>query len=403
MGNRYRKDQEIKRENYMKTKQKKSLLLFVIGVIAFTVCLVFGAYTAQAKTVTIIDPEDMKNINWSNAGFGPGNTYKLGADMTLGENDDSTVVLTKGNFVIDFNGHTLQNATQNLTVIHVAGANVTLMDSKVSSDRASVRSYGAGAVQITSGSLKIINGNYLGASTGYNNPSALHVGGGTCVVDGGYFYGEHIGANCSYEGKLYINGGTFQTGYMFALGDATGGGTIKISKANFISGTTTYGGQFSLGAYTGQNYYDFSTWLAPGSSFSPAFQTGYWNMQSSLTAYPTMSNFYAVSYNTPTLTVTSTVKAPPKTAIKAIKPGRKQLKVAWKKKRCSGYQIQLATNKKFTKNLKTITVNGAGKTARTVKKLKANKKYYVRVRTYKNFNGTQLYSKWSKVKAKSTK
>lgn len=390
-------------------KQKrylKFIMLLAVSVIGFMLCFsAHNAVTAYAKTVTIIDPEDMKNINWSNAGFGPGNTYVLGADMTLGENDDSTVVLTKGNFVIDLNGHTLQNATQNLTVIHVAGANVVLKDSKASNSKPSIRSYGAGAVQITSGYLQIVNGNYIGASTGYNNPSALHVGGGTCVVNGGFFYGEHIGANCSYQGKLFINGGTFQTGYMFALGDATGGGTIKISRANFISGTTTYGGQFSLGAYTGQNYYDFNTWLASGSSFSPAFQTGYWNMQSSLTAYPTMSNYYAVAYNTPTLSVTSSVKAPAKTSIKNIKAGKKQLKIAWKKKtgNVTGYQIQLATNKKFTKNVKTVTVSGKNKTAKTVKKLKANKKYYVRVRTYRAFNGTNLFSKWSAVKSKKTK
>ncbi len=387
-----------------KKRYLKIILTLALCLAAFGLCISLSTITAQAKTVTIIDPEDMKNINWSNKGFGPGNTYKLGADMTLGENDDSTVVLTKGSFVIDLNGHTLQNATQNLTVIHVAGAKVVLKDSKVSSSKPSIRSYGAGAVQITSGSLEIQNGNYIGASTGYNNPSALHVGGGTCVVNGGFFYGEHIGANCSYQGKLYINGGTFQTGYMFALGDATGGGTIKISKANFISGTTTYGGRFALGAYTGQQYYDFNTWLASGSSFSPTFQTGYWNMQSSLTPYPTMSNYYAVAYETPTLSVKSSVKKPAATKIKKLTAGKKQLKIKWAKKSgISGYQIQLATNKKFTKNKKTVTVSSAKTVSKTVKKLKKGKKYYVRIRTYRNFNGTRLYSKWSGVKAKKTK
>ena len=387
----------------MKNKTKKSLLLFAVGIITLTVCILFGAFTAQAKTITIIDPEDMKNINWVNKGFGPGNTYKLGADMTLGELDDSTVALTKGNFVIDLNGHTLQNATPNLTVIHVAGANVTIKDSKASNNKPSIRSYGAGAIQITSGTLRIKNGNYLGVSNGYTNPSALHVGGGTCVVEGGYFYGEHIGANCSYQGKLYINGGIFQTGYMFALGDATGGGTIKISKADFVSGTTTYGGRFSLGAYCGQNYYNFNSWLAKGSSFSYAFDTLYWNMQSSISYYPTMSNYYAVAYDTPNLTVSSTVKAPAKTSIKKLTPGSTSLKVSWKKitKNVSGYQVQLATNKKFTKGVKTITVKGKKNTAKTVKKLKSGKKYYVRVRTYRNFNKSKLCSKWSKVKTKT--
>ena len=38
-----------------------------------------------------------------------------------------------------------------------------------------------------------------------------------------------------------------------------------------------------------------------------------------------------------------------------------------------------------------------------VKKLKAKKKYYVRVRTYKTVKGKKVYSSWSKVKNIKTK
>ena len=38
-----------------------------------------------------------------------------------------------------------------------------------------------------------------------------------------------------------------------------------------------------------------------------------------------------------------------------------------------------------------------------VKKLKAKKKYYVRVRTYKTVKGKKVYSSWSKVKSIKTK
>lgn len=38
-----------------------------------------------------------------------------------------------------------------------------------------------------------------------------------------------------------------------------------------------------------------------------------------------------------------------------------------------------------------------------VKKLKAKKKYYVRVRTYKTVKGKKVYSAWSKVKSIKTK
>ena len=69
----------------------------------------------------------------------------------------------------------------------------------------------------------------------------------------------------------------------------------------------------------------------------------------------------------------------------------------------SGYEIQLATDKKFKKNKKTITIKKQKTTKATVKKLKAKKKYYVRVRTYKTVNGKKVYSAWSKIKTVKTK
>ena len=81
--------------------------------------------------------------------------------------------------------------------------------------------------------------------------------------------------------------------------------------------------------------------------------------------------------------------------------------VKWKKvsKGITGYQIQYSTSKKFT-NKTTKTVSKS-KTSLKVKKLKANKKYYVRVRTYKTYNingeNVKVYSGWSKVKTVKTK
>lgn len=81
------------------------------------------------------------------------------------------------------------------------------------------------------------------------------------------------------------------------------------------------------------------------------------------------------------------------TSIKAVDNG---FKVKWKKKSCTGYQVQYSTSKKFTsKTSKTLKVNKAKTTSKTVKKLKAKKKYYVRVRTYKTVKKKKYYSKWS--------
>lgn len=81
------------------------------------------------------------------------------------------------------------------------------------------------------------------------------------------------------------------------------------------------------------------------------------------------------------------------TSIKAVDNG---FKVKWKKKSCTGYQIQYSTSKKFAKKgTKVLKVNKAKTTSKAVKKLKAKKKYYVRVRTYKTVKKKNYYSKWS--------
>ena len=109
----------------------------------------------------------------------------------------------------------------------------------------------------------------------------------------------------------------------------------------------------------------------------------------------------------PIVTPNTTVKAvakPKSTSIKKLKPAKKAVSVEWKKvSGVKGYQVQVATDKKFKKNKKTATVKKQKTTKVTIKKLKAKKKYYVRIRTYKTVNGKKIYSSWSKVKTVKTK
>ena len=109
----------------------------------------------------------------------------------------------------------------------------------------------------------------------------------------------------------------------------------------------------------------------------------------------------------PIVTPNTTVKAvaKPKSAkIKKVKAAKKAVSVEWKKvSGVKGYQIQVATDKKFKKNKKTATVKKQKTTKVTIKKLKAKKKYYVRIRTYKTVKGKKVYSSWSKVKTVKTK
>ena len=113
----------------------------------------------------------------------------------------------------------------------------------------------------------------------------------------------------------------------------------------------------------------------------------------------------------PTTTPTTSAKAvakpvsKPKSAkIKKLKSAKKAISVQWKKvSGVKGYQIQVATDKKFKKNKKIVTVKKQKTTKTTIKKLKAKKKYYVRMRTYKTLNGKKVYSSWSKIKTVKTK
>ena len=105
--------------------------------------------------------------------------------------------------------------------------------------------------------------------------------------------------------------------------------------------------------------------------------------------------------------VTKSFKINPKgtSVSKLSKPKTKQIKVVWKKQavKTTGYQIQIAINSKFTSNKKTYTVSKNSLTSKTIKSLKKNKKYYIRVRTYKSVNGAKYVSAWSKAKSVKTK
>jgi hypothetical protein len=134
------------------------------------------------------------------------------------------------------------------------------------------------------------------------------------------------------------------------------------------------------------------------------------------------SKYYTVTYknNTrvgkATLTIkfkgkyTGTIKAtytikPKATALTGTSSKTDRVTLTWKKqtKQVTGYQIQYATNSKFTKSKTTVLVKGAKKSSETITDLSGKTKYYFRIRTYKTVNGKKYYSAWSKAQAVKTK
>ncbi len=94
--------------------------------------------------------------------------------------------------------------------------------------------------------------------------------------------------------------------------------------------------------------------------------------------------------------------APIGTKITKIRKGKKSLTISWNKQDINGYEIAYSTNKNFKKST-TKKVTSGSKKKLTIKKLKSNKKYYVRIRTYRKIGSTTYYSKWSAAKNGKTK
>ena len=98
------------------------------------------------------------------------------------------------------------------------------------------------------------------------------------------------------------------------------------------------------------------------------------------------------------------VIVPKATTLSGLTAGKKKIIVKWKKQtqQTTGYQIQYGTTSDF-KGAKTLAVSKNTTIEKTISGLKAKKKYYVRIRTYKK-TGTKTYtSGWSKAKAVTTK
>ena len=100
---------------------------------------------------------------------------------------------------------------------------------------------------------------------------------------------------------------------------------------------------------------------------------------------------------------------PKGTSVSKVTTAKKGFKVTWKKQatQTTGYEVQYSTSSNFKKGNKTVNIAKNKTTSKSVSKLSAKKKYYVRVRTYKtvkvNGKNVKLYSGWSKAKSVTTK
>ena len=95
---------------------------------------------------------------------------------------------------------------------------------------------------------------------------------------------------------------------------------------------------------------------------------------------------------------------PKKTAIKKPLTSKNTVTAAWTRdKSVSGYEVYIAANKGFTSGLKKYSVNKNSTVSKKITKLKKGKRYYIKVRSYKNVKvdgkTTKMYSDFSSIKS----
>ena len=228
----------------------------------------------------------------------------------------------------------------------------------------------------------------------------------------------------AYDGKakkpgvtVKLNGKTLKNGtdYTVSYSNNTKVGTAKVT----IKGKGNYTGSVSK-TYSIKNNFKKAT----VSGISTKAFTGKNITQSITVKYngKTLKNGtdYTVSYSNNKNIGTATVKVtgkgsyagtitktfkinPAKQEIQKLTAKSKAFFVDWAQKgSATGYEIQYATNSKFT-SAKKVTIKNNKTDKTTVSKLSGKKKYYVRVRSYTTVKGTKYYGAWSASKSVTTK
>lgn len=383
-----------------------------------------------ASAMSTDDEVLQSQIDSANAGA----TIYISKDMYLYD----TVSIGK-NLTLDLQGHTVYGYCQDAFCI--ADATVTVKNGSVSNGYSTY--VGAnelatcfligGAANATLSSLKIYS------SSGVNNFAAVAAGVSatlnvkSCNITMCASTMEAGGVVCVGNAKAYITSTTIS-----GKADSTTAclacenSRINIYSGNFwanCSGEDTFSAAISVEdngyVYVDGGYYACtygSVYLADknskmcinrgefrssASNYS-AFSNGYYNTYTtnvSLASGTTVAQNYISKWTKYGCRYVAFSKKPVATKIKKLKKGSKKLTAYWYSKgsAVSGYIVQAARNKSFTKGVKTVYVAGGSKKSKTVTKLSKKKTYYVRVCTYTKVYGERFLSNWSGVKKIKTR
>lgn len=193
-----------------------------------------------------------------------------------------------------------------------------------------------------------------------------------------------------FKGKKLVNGQDYT--YRYEDNYTQGTAYVDVTGKDFFVGTQRV-----------------SFEILPPEEDPPYQEPSWWGNGGQATSKPTATKKPTATRKPSTKTVrtgtgaviikgTGTSAATPK-KVKGVKVSNlkgKKVVVSWSKQQgMSGYQIQYAKNKKFTKGKKKLSASRTS-AFRIITKFK-KKTYYFRVRTYKNSGRRKVYGKWSKI------
>lgn len=237
----------------------------------------------------------------------------------------------------------------------------------------------------------------------------------TCTKDG-----KTRGAHCSVCGKVLVQQKTVKaTGhkYVTVASHATFSkdgktekkcslcGKTTLSKINRVSSVSlsktsfVYNGKTQKPSVTVRN--SKGTALKNGVDYTLSYSNGskyVGRYTVTVTLIGKYSGKKTLSYNI----------LPKGTSVSKLTAGRKKFTTEWNKQstQTTGYELQYSSSASM-KDAKKVRIGDSSSTLKAIKNLKSNKKYFVRVRTYKtvkiNGESVKLYSAWSEIKSVRTK
>ena len=236
-----------------------------------------------------------------------------------------------------------------------------------------------------------------------NNQVVYTAGGNSDSVDAGTFTAKATGSYKLVYTAVDAAGNSITDETTILVGAAPTQAAKKAQTVTAKNVTKTYGAKaFKLGAKTDGD--GTLTYASGNKKVVTVAADGKVSIKGCGKTTITIKAAETNAYKAATKKITVTVK-PKKQKVSSVKSTKaKTITVKWAKDtKATGYVLQYSTDKNFKKGVKTVTISNNKTTSKKISKLKSEKKYYVRVCSYKKASGSKLQGNYSAVKSVTVK